>query len=107
MNRALFILLALCTLTAALVPRHRRAINTEDENGATSSKPIEICAPRTPCGWSIYRPGVKLIEVNITNTYCVCGVGQICRITVDDENTSAFVHHCTAKNGDTIETPES
>ncbi|XP_045498026.1 uncharacterized protein LOC123696064 [Colias croceus] len=90
--KALIILLALVSFTAAMVPRHRRAINVEEENT------MKICAPSTPCAWSIYQPGNKHVESSqillLTNTYCNCDVGESCQMSEDSATANAFVHRC-------------
>ncbi|CAB3236792.1 unnamed protein product [Arctia plantaginis] len=73
-------------MTAAMVPRMRRSQPTE-------AGP-RICAPTTPCGWSIYNPDVKRVEMNITNTYCICNKDTICDVYEDDTTVSTYVLRC-------------
>ncbi|XP_050350736.1 uncharacterized protein LOC126773699 [Nymphalis io] len=108
MNRVLIVLVAMCMFTAAMVPKDRRALNSEKEKMIHSStkKPHEICAPQTPCGWSVYRPASKMIEINITNTYCHCQPDYVCKISEDEKDVSAYILRCTPR-ADQIKTPES
>lgn len=103
MKQSLIVLFVLCGFVAAMVPRDRRAVNTEDEElfksqsttmaSDTANQPM-ICAKQTPCGWSIYRPISKYIEMNITNTYCICSATENCVVTDDDSTINAYIHHC-------------
>uniref|UniRef100_A0A2A4J1T6 Uncharacterized protein n=1 Tax=Heliothis virescens TaxID=7102 RepID=A0A2A4J1T6_HELVI len=93
MKRGLLVFLAVCAFAVAMVPRNRRAVNTEEEE-APPKDTVRTCAPQTPCAWSIYDPRNKLIQINITNTYCICGEGTACLVIEDDTATKAFVHKC-------------
>ncbi|XP_047533382.1 uncharacterized protein LOC125068321 [Vanessa atalanta] len=108
MNRVLIVLVAMCMFTVAMVPKNRRALNSEEEKTRRSSteNPTQICAPRTPCGWSVYKPVSKMIELNITNTYCHCGSKAECKVSEDDTGASALILRCKLR-ADLIETPES
>ncbi|XP_038209956.1 uncharacterized protein LOC119830860 [Zerene cesonia] len=87
--KALIILLALASFTAAMVPRNRRAINVEEENK------MKICAPSTPCAWSIYQPGNKDVQFYLVpNTYCNCDVGESCQMSQDGATTNELIHRC-------------
>ncbi|CAH2048538.1 unnamed protein product, partial [Iphiclides podalirius] len=109
MRRELVVLLAAVTLTVAMVPRLRRAVNLdEDEELKKTSPPsqdTQICMPQTPCAWSIYKLNSKIIETRITNGYCNCDVGTLCLISEDDRNVGAFIHRCRApvENDETAE----
>ncbi|XP_045773126.1 uncharacterized protein LOC123872715 [Maniola jurtina] len=103
MKRTLFIILVVCTLSAmAAVPKLRRAIDPDEEENKTSSSssPTKICAPQTPCGWSVYHPHSRIITTNITNTYCTCAPGTSCESAEDDLAASTYVLLCK-------KTPES
>ncbi|XP_034832160.1 uncharacterized protein [Maniola hyperantus] len=103
MKRTLFIILVVCTLsTMAAVPKQRRAIDPDEEENKTPStaSPAETCAPHTPCGWSVYHAQSKIINMNITNTYCKCASGTTCEVGEDDPAASAYVLKCK-------KTPES
>ncbi len=94
------ILFAVFAFTAAMVPRERRAVNTEEEGElprpqtSTTQKPQEICEPQTPCAWSIYKQINHNIDFNYTNEYCICAPNTTCVITEDDTQANAFVHKC-------------
>ncbi|XP_045447951.1 uncharacterized protein LOC123656287 [Melitaea cinxia] len=92
MNRILIALLVTCALTAAMVPRHRRDIHKDKVNEGT--EPEEFCAPTTPCAWGIYNPTTKHIELNVTNTYCVCQQGELCLVAENDKTANAFIYQC-------------
>ncbi|XP_026327615.1 uncharacterized protein LOC113235907 [Hyposmocoma kahamanoa] len=95
--KRLLIVLALCALTAAMVPRERRALNTEEEPAprpTTTAKPKEICQRHTPCAWSVYKPFTKIIEYNITNTYCECSPDRACQIEEDDTSVNSYILRC-------------
>lgn len=108
-------MLVACAFAAAMIPRDRRAVNPEDEEAmrtestttSTTEKPKEICAPQTPCAWSIYKPFIKMIDFNFTNTYCDCGPGTVCQITEDDGTVNAYVYRCRPPVEDEDELLES
>ncbi|KAG7308783.1 hypothetical protein JYU34_006016 [Plutella xylostella] len=83
---------------AAALPRTRRAL--PEQSGESTSKPRQACAHQTPCGWSIYKPQSRIIELNVTNTYCVCEPGLSCVVTEDDTTAFAYVYHCRSRDDD-------
>ncbi|RVE52138.1 hypothetical protein evm_003211 [Chilo suppressalis] len=93
---AIFLIVGAST---ASVLRDERAVSTEEEHGNTptpssSSTAKAICAPHTPCAWSMYKPVIKFIEINVTNSYCECDKGLECIINEDDVSVSAYVYRC-------------
>ncbi|CAG4965275.1 unnamed protein product [Parnassius apollo] len=100
MKGQLLIIFAAITFSAAMVPKLRRAVNMDEDEeflksvSSTSEKSKEICMPQTPCAWSIYKSRQKIIDTQITNTYCHCGAGTTCQINEDDANVGAFIHRC-------------
>ncbi|KAM3965268.1 uncharacterized protein ACR2FA_000652 [Aphomia sociella] len=109
MTRGLLLLLAFCALAAAMVSRERRAVNTEDEEGtkiSTTTQQVIYCEPQTPCAWSVYKPGLKFLAVNITNSYCICTPDTICQEHEDDTNVNAFVYRCRPPSQEEAEDSE-
>ncbi|XP_068633368.1 uncharacterized protein [Battus philenor] len=100
MRRELFIFIAVLALTAAMVPRLRRAVNLEEEfmKTAAAGTREKICMPQTPCAWSVYITRQKIIDTKVENAYCNCAAGTKCQINEDDENVNAFIHRCRPLN---------
>ncbi|XP_026761765.1 uncharacterized protein LOC113520587 [Galleria mellonella] len=96
MARGTLFLLAFCALAAAaMVSRERRAVNTEDQQEPISTTTQRlICEPQTPCAWSIYKPGLKYLTQNLTNSYCVCSADTVCQVNEDDTSVNAYIHRC-------------
>ncbi|XP_049873402.1 uncharacterized protein LOC126371968 [Pectinophora gossypiella] len=96
------ILLTICAFTAAMVAKERRAMNPDEEvhrevssSTTTTSKPPKICDPQTPCAWSTYQvTPAKFIDLNLTNSYCVCGPGTVCQENEDDVAVRAYIYRC-------------
>ncbi|XP_013186827.1 uncharacterized protein LOC106132059 [Amyelois transitella] len=89
----LLILLALCG-TVYLMPME---MGSSAQN-VTATSPKTICAPQTPCSWSVYNPHTREILKEIGNTYCVCPADLICQITEDDIPVSSYIHRCRSKD---------
>ncbi|KAL4707814.1 hypothetical protein ACJJTC_001760 [Scirpophaga incertulas] len=102
MKQEFLLLLVVCVFAAAMVPRQRKAVNTDEgklstdssSSTSTATSEVKICAPQTPCGWSIYKPIIKFIETKVMNSYCKCADGFVCTIDEDDLSVSSYVHHC-------------
>lgn len=92
--RGLILFLALCSLTAAMVPRARRDAHY-----------ITYCEPTTICGWDVYAPNDKSkVEQSIINAYCKCKVGTSCLYDEVDVSSSAHILRCKKEvEGDTEE----
>ncbi|PZC79552.1 uncharacterized protein LOC110374731 [Helicoverpa armigera] len=93
MKQGLLVLIAVCAVAVAMVPRNRRAVDTEEVEDKAENT-TRTCAPQTPCFWAIYDQHSKVIQINLTNTYCVCGDGTVCKMIEDDSTTNALVHKC-------------
>ncbi|XP_063826312.1 uncharacterized protein LOC135075762 [Ostrinia nubilalis] len=96
MTKVLILLLVLCAFATAMVPRERRAVDLEElpASSSTTTAAPNICAPTTPCGWSIYKPQIKIIDMFVVNGYCICEEGLNCAIDEDDKSVSTYVHRC-------------
>ncbi|KAJ8721991.1 hypothetical protein PYW08_004393 [Mythimna loreyi] len=88
MKRGLVVFLAMCALAIAMVPRDRRAVNPDEQEKPKADQ--TVCAHSTPCAWSVYKPGLRIIDLNITNTYCICSADTECVYDEDDVNSIVF-----------------
>ncbi|XP_022127657.1 uncharacterized protein LOC111001902 [Pieris rapae] len=80
------VFLSMCMLSAAANLRERR---DNYPNGSAI-----ICAPQTPCGWKVYNPVTKMIEVTVINKYCICREGLSCTIATDIQDSSTYQMNC-------------
>ncbi|XP_026734704.1 uncharacterized protein LOC113505298 [Trichoplusia ni] len=102
MKRGLLVLLAMCSLACAMVPRERRAVPTETDAAPVKATDGEkYCASHTPCAWTVYQKVIKVPEMTIVNTYCVCEENLECQEDEDDGAIGAYVHRCKARGSKT------
>ncbi|XP_012551044.1 uncharacterized protein LOC101742173 [Bombyx mori] len=111
MRQSILLILAVCAFAAANVPKDRLQVTdtaqpttqtteatettgTAEMTQASGNKPI-ICAPTTPCAWTVYSPVSKMIQTNMTNRFCICSADTTCAITEDDTEVHAYIHRCT------------
>ncbi|CAH4027299.1 uncharacterized protein LOC123709953 [Pieris brassicae] len=80
------VFISMCMLSAASNLRERR---DNYPNGTAI-----ICAPQTPCGWKVYNPVTKVIQITVNNTYCICREGLSCNIEGNIEASSTYVMKC-------------
>ncbi|CAH0691766.1 unnamed protein product [Spodoptera exigua] len=111
MKQGLLVFLSICALTTAMVPRVRRAMNTEDDDllqamsttstTTTSGEETRTCAYQTPCAWTVYRPGMPAFsEMYIPNKYCVCASGTVCKKSENDTSANTHIHRCRPPSPD-------
>ncbi|KAJ8731490.1 hypothetical protein PYW07_004654 [Mythimna separata] len=94
MKRGLVVFLTMCVFAIAMVPRDRRAVNPDEQEKSKDEGAVVVCAAATPCAWSVYRPIVKIIDLNITNSYCKCSADSECERYEDDVNANTIVYRC-------------
>ncbi|XP_022813898.1 uncharacterized protein LOC111347782 [Spodoptera litura] len=112
MKQGLLVFLSLCALTTAMVPRVRRAMNTEEEemhqvsttSTTTTSSAVTTCAYHTPCAWTVYRQNnPAIIEMYIPNTYCTCKSDTVCKVVENDTSVNTLIHRCRSPSVDDVE----
>ncbi|KAI5644358.1 hypothetical protein NE865_03727 [Phthorimaea operculella] len=94
MRTSLAVVLTLCAFAAAMVPMERRILNPEEAPiSSTGSQGKVICSTTTPCAWSTYNE-VKIIESNITNSYCSCSTETECKPWKEDISGKVITYRC-------------
>ncbi|XP_047991776.1 uncharacterized protein LOC125230607 [Leguminivora glycinivorella] len=90
--KLLLLLVALCSVAAAMVPRQRRAM--EDNQSPAVQKPI--CEPKTPCGWIFYKENIEFLHERWerTNDYCICATTLTCQEDENDSTGKAIIKRC-------------
>ncbi|KAJ2949119.1 hypothetical protein O0L34_g6060 [Tuta absoluta] len=94
MKTSIAVLITLCAFAAAMVPLERRILNPEEAPiSTTASQGKVICSLATPCAWSTFNEA-KIIEFNITNSYCSCSTETECKPWKEDISGKVITYRC-------------